>query len=184
MDLVFIYGAPGVGKLTVANELSSITGYPVFHNHIAIDLVKSIYGYGNRKSEDLIRAVNLSAITLSASKGVSTIFTYARPNDKEFIKAVIGIVESNGGRVLFVQLKCDEASLRKRIKSRKGTGYGKITDNVRFAKFKRQHGPFRRITIRKGISIDTSGVSPKHAALRISSDLKLKKSQPIGAVAD
>ena len=176
MDLVFIYGAPGVGKLTVANELSSIIKYPVFHNHIAIDLVKSIYGYGNSKSEDLIRAVNISAITLAAAKNVNMIFTYARPNDKEFIKTVIDTIEPRGGRILFVQLKCDEASLQKRIKSRDGTEYGKITDKNGFVKFKLKHGPFKRITIRKGISIDTSGMSPKQVALRISSELKLKKS--------
>lgn len=31
MDLVILYGAPGVGKLTVANTLANRTGYKVFH---------------------------------------------------------------------------------------------------------------------------------------------------------
>jgi len=33
MRLVFIYGMPATGKLTVAKELVDITGYALFHNH-------------------------------------------------------------------------------------------------------------------------------------------------------
>ena len=38
MKLVFIYGLPGVGKLTVAKELSIITGYKLFHNQCSLKL--------------------------------------------------------------------------------------------------------------------------------------------------
>ncbi len=34
MQLVFLYGPPGVGKLTVGNALSALTGYKLFHNHL------------------------------------------------------------------------------------------------------------------------------------------------------
>jgi len=34
MKLVFIYGPPAVGKLTVANALAKVTGFKVFHNHL------------------------------------------------------------------------------------------------------------------------------------------------------
>lgn len=43
MNLIFIYGPPATGKLTIANELSSLTGLPVFHNHLTRDIVKSLY---------------------------------------------------------------------------------------------------------------------------------------------
>ena len=43
MNLVFIYGPPAVGKLTVAKELSLITGYPLFHNHLTRDLVHELF---------------------------------------------------------------------------------------------------------------------------------------------
>jgi hypothetical protein len=42
MKLVFIHGAPGVGKLTVARALHKLTGYPVFHNHLVIDMLAQV----------------------------------------------------------------------------------------------------------------------------------------------
>ena len=36
MKLVFIYGPPAVGKLTVAKELAALTGFKVFHNQVIL----------------------------------------------------------------------------------------------------------------------------------------------------
>ncbi|MGI8542838.1 MAG: hypothetical protein ACR2MD_05085 [Aridibacter sp.] len=36
MKLIFIYGSPAVGKLTVANEIAKRTCFKVFHNHLMI----------------------------------------------------------------------------------------------------------------------------------------------------
>jgi adenylate kinase family enzyme len=44
MKLIFIYGPPASGKLTIAEILSERTGIPLFHNHLSRDLVKDIYG--------------------------------------------------------------------------------------------------------------------------------------------
>lgn len=43
MNMIFIYGPPAVGKLTVAEELAKITGYKLFHNHLTQDLAREIY---------------------------------------------------------------------------------------------------------------------------------------------
>ena len=43
MNLIFIYGPPAVGKLTTAIKLSEKLNYKIFHNHLVIDLVKSVY---------------------------------------------------------------------------------------------------------------------------------------------
>jgi tRNA uridine 5-carbamoylmethylation protein Kti12 len=45
MRLVFIYGLPATGKLTVARELSSLTGFRLFHNHLAVDLLLSLFDF-------------------------------------------------------------------------------------------------------------------------------------------
>ena len=38
MQFVVLYGRPAVGKLTVARELSALTGYAVFDNHLVVDV--------------------------------------------------------------------------------------------------------------------------------------------------
>ncbi len=41
MQLVYLYGPPGVGKLTVARELVALTGFKLFHNHLAVNLTRT-----------------------------------------------------------------------------------------------------------------------------------------------
>ena len=43
MNLIFIYGPPAAGKLTVATEIAALTGYKVFHNHLSIDCIEPIF---------------------------------------------------------------------------------------------------------------------------------------------
>lgn len=39
MKFITIVGPHAVGKMTVGEELSKLTGFPLFHNHTTIDLV-------------------------------------------------------------------------------------------------------------------------------------------------
>jgi broad-specificity NMP kinase len=52
MRLIFLYGLPGVGKLTVARELAEFTGFKVFHNHLTVDLVGSVFDFGTHRSSN------------------------------------------------------------------------------------------------------------------------------------
>lgn len=46
-QLLFLYGAPAVGKLTIAREISELAGLPVFHNHLVVDAVSSVFPFGS-----------------------------------------------------------------------------------------------------------------------------------------
>ena len=48
MNLVFIYGPPGVGKLSVARELARATGYKLFDNHVSIACAESVFEFGTK----------------------------------------------------------------------------------------------------------------------------------------
>lgn len=50
MKLIFIYGLPGVGKLTVAKELTKLTGYRLFHVHLLADMLESVFGFDSEGS--------------------------------------------------------------------------------------------------------------------------------------
>ena len=47
MKLLFLHGAPAVGKLTVARDLAALTGLRLFHNHLTVDLVSSLFAFGS-----------------------------------------------------------------------------------------------------------------------------------------
>ncbi len=55
MILIFIYGMPASGKLTVARELAGITGFKLFHNHQVVDLLLSIFEFGSKPFVELRR---------------------------------------------------------------------------------------------------------------------------------
>src|ERR1700680_2346997 len=46
-QVIFLYGRPGVGKLTVGELLSADTGYRLLHNHAVVDLVISLFSFGS-----------------------------------------------------------------------------------------------------------------------------------------
>jgi broad-specificity NMP kinase len=47
VKVIFIHGPPAAGKLTIASLLSEMTGLPLFHNHLTVDLVKSLFEFGS-----------------------------------------------------------------------------------------------------------------------------------------
>ena len=47
MKLIFLYGLPATGKLTVAMELAAMTGFRHFHNHLVVDLLLSVFDFGS-----------------------------------------------------------------------------------------------------------------------------------------
>jgi hypothetical protein len=44
MDFVFIHGLAAAGKLTIACELSHMTGFQLFHNHLT---VAAVFDFGS-----------------------------------------------------------------------------------------------------------------------------------------
>ena len=54
MKLIILFGPPAVGKMTVGQELSKITGYKLLHNHMTIDLVTEFFDFGTPQFERLV----------------------------------------------------------------------------------------------------------------------------------
>ena len=76
MKFVMIIGPQAVGKMTVGQELSKITGLKLFYNHMTIELVRLIFDYDKdvyRKMNKLIRDEVFKEFSKSNQKGI--IFT-------------------------------------------------------------------------------------------------------------
>ena len=46
MYVIFIHGQVASGKYTVAKELRELTRLPIFHNHLTVDLVSTLFEFG------------------------------------------------------------------------------------------------------------------------------------------
>ena len=44
--LVYLYGPPAAGKLTIAELLAQFTGFRLFHNHLSVNAISSVFPIG------------------------------------------------------------------------------------------------------------------------------------------
>ncbi len=57
-NFIMICGPQAVGKMTVGQELTKLTGYKLFYNHMTIEMLRLIFDYDQkifRKMNDIIR---------------------------------------------------------------------------------------------------------------------------------
>jgi hypothetical protein len=116
--LVFIYGPPAVGKLSTAKKLAEKINYKIFHNHLAADLVESMYKPFTDKNYELrMKVQNLVLEYCSESGLAGLIFTYcyAYPDDYEIIEQIESIISKNNGKIIYVQLQTDLNTLKSRV---------------------------------------------------------------------
>ncbi|MBU1020118.1 MAG: AAA family ATPase, partial [Firmicutes bacterium] len=117
MKLIFIYGLPGVGKLTVANELANVTGYKIFHNHLAIEMISSVFRFGSEPFIKLRERIWLMIFKYAQkyeSPGLIFTFVFEKTVASNFIEKVKKTMNRNG-EVCFVKLVCQQDEHNKRI---------------------------------------------------------------------
>ena len=166
MKLIIIHGAPAAGKLTIANEIATLTGFKVFHNHLSIDCVKPVFDFGTPPFLRTIELIRFGVIAEAAREGADLIhtFVYALGEDDEHMARLIAAAEDNGGEVHLVLLVCESEVLKKRIGNESRVQIGKLTspDSVDLTaeKFEvRKPYPSRETLV-----IDTTNITPGKAA--------------------
>jgi hypothetical protein len=176
VKLIFLHGLPGVGKLTVARELGGLTGFRVFHNHLAVDLALSVFEFGSPHFVELREKVWLEVFAQAVSANLDgLIFTFAfdRTVTSGFIENVRTVVESAGGVVLFVELKCSPEELEKRIEHPSRQQFGKLNSVTQYRELK-QAGAFVDPGIpRERLIVDTTVLSASDTAELIVKELGL-----------
>ena len=177
VKLIFLHGLPGVGKLTVARELAKPTGFKIFHNHLAVDLVGALFEFGSRPFVELREKIWLEVFSRAAAEKLNgLIFTFAfdRTVRADFVEKTREIIESAGGEILFVELRCSEEELERRIEHPSRRRFGKLSSAGQFRELK-EAGAFADPGIPPGrLVLDTTELSAPDAAGRIASELKLK----------
>jgi hypothetical protein len=110
--LVLLFGPPATGKMTVGRALERATGFPLFHNHMSIELVLPFFDFGTPPFGRLVGGFREQLFEeVAASEHAGMIFTYvwafSEPADEQFVERVKSRFEKHGGRVVFVELWAD-----------------------------------------------------------------------------
>ncbi|MBO6576788.1 MAG: AAA family ATPase [Rhodothermales bacterium] len=113
--LVFLTGPPAVGKMTVGEELSRMTGMPLFHNHLSIDAILPVFPFGHPAFNRIVKQIRESVISEAAESDLpGLVFTYVWahnvPEDTDYVRHLTGLFESRGGRVIYPELWADQAT--------------------------------------------------------------------------
>ena len=116
MKFVMIIGPQAVGKMTVGQELSKITGLKLFHNHMTIEPVIELFGY---PQPDVIKDMRESVFkNFAKTDKYGLIFTFIwafdEQSDWDYIKHVSDIFEEQNAEVYYIELVASQEERLKR----------------------------------------------------------------------
>jgi hypothetical protein len=166
MNLVFIYGPPGVGKLSAARELTRATGYRLFDNHVSIACAESVFDFGTQPFGKVVGVIRTTVIEEAARAGVSLVFTfvYARPQDTPFVERVCELVEAHGGRALLVRLVCSREELERRLPNPDRARAGKMASLDTLREVTSRYDIFSTVPGRESLEVDNTCLAPDEVA--------------------
>lgn len=176
MKLVIIYGPPAVGKLTIAKELSRITNYTVFHNHLTVDLITPFIEFGKKDFWNQVEKIRLDLFELAAIKKVDLIFTYCyeKKIDDKVLNKILARVKKYNGKIIFVQIVADKKVLLERVKGESREKHGKISSSETLARHLNNHDFMSSVPHINNLKIDNTNLNAKETAKLIKEHYKLK----------
>jgi hypothetical protein len=174
-QVIFLFGRPGVGKLTVGELLAIDTGYRLLHNHAVVDLVTSLFSFGSPPFVALREKLWLDAIDACvAAKQAGVIMTFAPESTvtDEFIPTLKKRVTARRGSLRFIELWCDDVQLEGRLIAESRGKFGKLRDVTLFRKLDKA-GAFTRPKMPLAeLTVDTTDREPLEAARLIATHLR------------
>ncbi len=110
--LVILLGPHAVGKMTVGQELSKLTGLRLFHNHMSIELARKLFDHSEKEWGILNGTIRQTVFELFAKGDFpGLIFTYMcafdLQSELEYLQGIIELFKSNGAECYIVELCAD-----------------------------------------------------------------------------
>jgi tRNA uridine 5-carbamoylmethylation protein Kti12 len=166
--LVFLYGPPAVGKLTVARAIAARLPFKILHNHVTIDAVTEVLPYGSDTFWRVVGRFRRDLVTAAAEGNIDLIYTYVfAPGDEQLVAEIVSPYEKAGGTVSFVQLLAPREVLLQRVRAESRREHGKPTDPATLEQMLDRYDDFTATAAPDGLTIDLAATSAREAADRI-----------------
>lgn len=170
MKLIFLYGAPAVGKLTIAKELAQLLDVPLVDNHSIVNPIARVFGWGHPEQQRLAHEFRVEFFGTAAREGKSIITTSGGGGEyyDYFIKAVLESVRKNGGDVIFIHLIAPKEVLLERVTHQSRVEKFTIAKKEKLLEiFENNPDVFARALVPEHFEIDTSLQAPQESAQMI-----------------
>lgn len=117
MHFIILFGPPAVGKMTVGNEITRLTGIPLFHNHMSIEPVVRVFPFGSAPFTRIVaefRRMVFEEAARSELPGLIFTFVWALDQASEagYLSDICALFEDEGATISLVELK---ANLNERL---------------------------------------------------------------------
>lgn len=181
MKLVFIYGPPAAGKLTVADALGRLTTFAVWDNHLSIDCLLPLFPFGSKSLSRLAGDFRVDVLEECAREQIDVIFTfvYANPGDAPYVERIFTAVESHGGTVCPVQLLCDAKTQERRVVHEDRARRNKVRSVELIREMNAEYDLRSPIPGRPSLTIDTTDTLPDDAAREIAEHYGIPAAPPL-----
>jgi hypothetical protein len=180
--LVYLYGPPAAGKLTIAERLAQLTGLRLFHNHLSVNAIAPVFEFASPAFNEVLHRLRVDVFATAARSGVGLIFTNnsawsghnARTRFVTFADNAARIVAENGGTTHFVQVTARPAVLERRVAAASRRAHGKLVDVRRLRELLATHdgAPLHP----DDLILDTGDLTAEEAADRIVTELARRDS--------
>jgi hypothetical protein len=170
VKLLFLYGRPAVGKLTVARAVAARTGGRLFHNHLTVNLALSVYAFGTPGFIELREQIWATVFSRAlADRLPLLIFTFNPENTvpQRFIDELFAGVKASGGEVIPVELVASEKDIEARLGSESRLLDGKVLDAGMYRDLRAKGAFDTPVIAAPRLRIDTGKVFPEEAAEQI-----------------
>ena len=163
---MFLHGRAASGKLTTARELHRLVGYPVFHNHLVVDTLTTVFPFGTEPFVRLRERFWLDVFAEAAASRRSLVFTFTPEPTvlPGFAERVRQVVERSAGRVHFVRLAVSDSDQEARVANPDRSQLHKLADVATLRASQGQPGAEQPEV---HLEIDTSSSAPAESARRI-----------------
>jgi len=166
--LVFLYGPPAVGKLTVAKAIAERLPFKILHNHVTIDAVTEVLPFGSDTFWRVVGRFRRDLVAAAAEENIDLIYTFVfAPGDEQHVADIVSSYENAEGAVSFVQLLAPREVLRQRVLADSRRQYGKPTDAETLDRMLDEYDCFAAIPERDSLTIDLATTSANDAADQI-----------------
>ena len=173
MELIFLHGTAAAGKLTTARALEGLLGYPVFHNHLVVDTLTTVFPFGCEPFVRLREEFWLAVFAEAARAARSLTFTFAPEAtvQRGFPARACEQVEQFGGRVCFVRLSVSEGEQERRIGNDDRRQFHKLTELSTLRRLRADREGIEDPPV--DLEIDTDLTAPDQSAVLIADHFHL-----------
>jgi tRNA uridine 5-carbamoylmethylation protein Kti12 len=166
--LVFLYGPPAVGKLTVARAIADRLPFKILHNHVTIDAVTEVLPFGGEAFWRVVGRFRCDLVAAAAEENIDLIYTYVfAPGDEQHVADVVLPYEEAGGTVVFVQLLAPREVLLQRVLAEDRREWGKPTDAATLEQMLDEYDNFTAIAAPDSLTINLAARSAQDASDQI-----------------